>query len=71
MKLQPNKSIFSQLMKVSLPIMASNLLQTLYNLVDAYYLGKLGKEAISAPSITMNISNFIIVFGVGFSIAGT
>lgn len=51
--------------------MASNLLQTLYAMVDAYFLGKLGKEAISAPSITMNISNFIIVFGAAFAVAGT
>lgn len=58
-------------MRLSLPIMISNLLQTLYNMADAYFLGKLGKEAISAPSITMNISNFIIVFGAAFSIAGT
>lgn len=60
-----------QLMCISLPIMTSNLLQTMYNMVDAFFLGKLGKEAISAPSITMHISNFIIVFGVAFSIAGT
>lgn len=43
----------------------------MYNMVDAYFLGKLGKEAISAPSITMNISNFIIVFGAAFAVAGT
>ncbi len=58
-------------MRISIPIMASNLLQTMYNMVDTFFLGKLGKEAISAPSITMNISNFIIVFGTAFSIAGT
>ncbi len=46
-------------------------MQVLYNTVDAFYLGKLGKEAISAPSITMNISNFIIMFGAAFSVAGT
>jgi len=63
--------LFSQLMSISLPIMASNLLQILYNMVDAFYLGKLGKEAISAPSISQNVSNFLIVFGTGFSIAGT
>ncbi len=63
--------LLTELVKLSLPIMASNLLQTMYNMVDAYFLGKLGKEAISAPSIVFNISNFIIVFGVAFSVAGT
>lgn len=71
MEAQQHRSLASQLLRVSMPIIASNLLQTLYNMVDAYYLGKLGKEAISAPSITMNVSIFIIAFGVGFSIAGT
>lgn len=71
MKSQEHTSLSSQLMRISLPIMVSNLLQTLYTMVDTYFLGRLGKEAISAPSITMNISNFIIVFGTAFSIAGT
>ena len=71
MKPLGQSSLTSQLMKISLPIMASNLLQIMYSMVDAYFLGKLGKEAISAPSITMNISNFIIVFGAAFSVAGT
>lgn len=66
-----NKSLLYQLMAIALPIMLSNTLQTLYNLVDTYFLGKLGSEALSAPSITNNISNFLIVFGTGFSIAGT
>lgn len=65
------RPLLRQLLYLSFPIMVSNLLQTLYNMADAFFLGKLGKEAISAPSITMNISNFIIVFGAAFSIAGT
>ncbi len=60
-----------ELLILSMPIMLGNLLQVFYNTADAFFLGKLGKEAISAPSITMNISNFIIVFGVAFSVAGT
>ncbi|MGI6433529.1 MAG: MATE family efflux transporter [Sphaerochaetaceae bacterium] len=68
---EPPSSTFKELMSLSLPIMASNLLQTLYNMADAFFLGKLGTEAISAPSITMNVSNFIIVFGAAFTVAGT
>lgn len=64
-------SLTRQLLVVAIPIVATNLLQTLYNMVDTWFLGRLGAEALSAPSITMNISNFLIVFGTGFSIAGT
>lgn len=65
------KPLFRQLMGIAIPIMLANTLQTLYNLVDSWYLGRLGSQALSAPSITNNISNFLIVFGTGFSIAGT
>jgi putative MATE family efflux protein len=51
--------------------MAGNLLQTLYNLVDAFFLGKLGKAALSAPSISFPIVFFLVVFAFGFSMAGT
>jgi putative MATE family efflux protein len=51
--------------------MLGNFLQTLFNIVDAYFLGKLGKEALSAPSISFTIVMFLIVFGFGLSLAGT
>ncbi len=51
--------------------MAGNLLHTLYNLADAFFLGKLGKEALSAPSIAFPIIFFLVVFAFGFSTAGT
>ncbi|MDA3940527.1 MAG: MATE family efflux transporter [Spirochaetia bacterium] len=51
--------------------MLGNFLQMLYNLADSYFLGKIGKEAISAPSISMNLIFFLIIFAFGFSSAGT
>ncbi len=39
--------------------MVGNLLQTAYNLTDAYFLGKLGAADLSAPSIVLQL---IIVF---------
>ncbi len=51
------------LFAVAWPIMLSFLLQTLYNLADAFWLGKLGKTALTAPVITMH------VLFVGFSLA--
>ncbi len=58
-------------MRIALPVMAGSLVETLYNLTDAYFLGKLGAEAISAPSISFSILFFLIVFGSGLSGAGT
>lgn len=60
-----------KLVRLSLPIMAANFLQTLYNLADSYFLGKLGKEALAAPSIAFTLVLFFIIFANGFSNAGT
>ncbi|MDY7029279.1 MAG: MATE family efflux transporter, partial [Spirochaetota bacterium] len=59
------------LLKISLPLMAGNLVQTLYNLTDAFFLGKLGKAELSAPTIAFPIIFFLILFGIGLSMAGT
>lgn len=66
-----DRKLYSSLMRLALPMMGANLLQTLYNLADTYFLGKLGKEAVSAPSISFNLTFFLIVFGTGFTAAGT
>ncbi len=51
--------------------MGGNLLQMLYNLADTYFLGKLGSGALAAPSISFSVIFFMIIFGSGFSMAGT
>ena len=51
--------------------MLNNLLQMLYNLVDAFFLGRVSAAAIAAPSISFALIYFLVVFGLGFSVAGT
>lgn len=51
--------------------MLNNLLQMLLNLADAFYLGKLGAAAVSAPTISFNLIFFLVVFGMSFGMAGT
>ncbi len=65
------KILTKELFVIALPIMAANFLQSLYNLGDTFFLGRIGAEAVSATAITNNVSNFLIVFGTGFSLAGT
>lgn len=62
---------YPRLLKLAGPIMIGNFLQMLYNLADSYFLGKVGKEALAAPSISMNLIFFLIIFAFGFSSAGT
>jgi putative MATE family efflux protein len=51
--------------------MASHLLQTLYNLADAFWLGKLGREALVAPTVSMNVVFVATALAMGLGAAGT
>jgi putative MATE family efflux protein len=53
------------------PMALSFLLQTLYNLVDAFWLGKLGPQALVAPTITMNVMFIGIGLAMGVGAGGT
>ncbi|NJE02522.1 MATE family efflux transporter, partial [Thermococcus sp. JdF3] len=37
------------LIKLASPLIINNLVQVLYNLTDTFWLGKLGREELSAP----------------------
>jgi len=42
-------NLLKGILTLAWPVIVANLLQTAYNIVDAFWLGKLGKEAFSAP----------------------
>jgi len=52
------------------PVMLSNAFETVYNLTDAFWLGKLGPEAVAAPSISWPIMFLFISLSAGFGISG-
>jgi len=62
--------IVKTLFKLGWPVMAANAFQIFYNLADTYWLGKMGKEAVAAPTVAFPIIFLLISIGIGFSIAG-
>lgn len=46
-------------------------MHSLYNMVDAFWLGKLSKEALSAPGVSMPLMFVVVAFGMGFGNGGT
>ncbi|WP_187363611.1 MATE family efflux transporter [Peptoniphilus phoceensis] len=58
-------SIPKLLFQVSFPIVISMFIQSMYNLVDSYYIGKINEEAFTAISIAFPIQNIMIGIGVG------
>lgn len=59
------------LLRLALPIMAGTLVETLYNLTDSFFLGKLGAAEVSAPSIAFNLVFLFVVLGTGLAGAAT
>lgn len=64
-------NLLKTIIKLGYPMALASVAQTLYNLADTYWLGKLGKEALSAPGITFILVFFVLSIGIGFSMAGT
>ncbi len=63
--------LYGIILKLGAPIAAGAAIQMLYNLADTFWLGKLGRSAITAPIISFHILFLIIALGIGFSIAAT
>ena len=52
------------------PMIIANIVNISYNLVDTFWLGKLGKEALSAPTVSWPIIMLLYSIGMGLSSAG-
>lgn len=64
-------SILKALIALSLPIIGANLLQSGYQLVDAFWVGRLGANAVAAVSISYPVNFLLISLSSGFAFAGT
>ena len=56
------------LISMSLPMMASMLVQALYNIVDSIFVARISEAALTAVSISFPIQNLMIAFGVGIGV---
>jgi putative MATE family efflux protein len=65
-----NGPILKSIIVLSIPIIIGNLLQTLYNLTDTFWVGRLGAEAIAAVSLSFPIIFFVTGLSGGIGMAG-
>ena len=56
------------LISMSLPMMASMLVQALYNIVDSIFVSRVSEAALTAVSISFPIQNLMISLGVGIGV---
>ncbi len=66
-----NGPILKTMVLLAWPVMVTNALQALYNLVDAFWLGRLGTAAVAAPGMAWPILFFFMSFAGGFQVAGS
>lgn len=63
--------ILRSLLKLSGPVILTQLLQSAYQLIDAFWVGRLGGQAVAAVSVTTPIMFLTIALGAGLAVAGS
>lgn len=63
--------IFNSLFSLAVPIILANVLQTAYQLIDTFWLGRLGANAVAAVSISFPLLFLVLSLGSGLTLAGT
>src|ERR1700676_895967 len=58
------------LVTLAVPIILSNILQTGYQVTDAFWVGRLGASAVAAVSVSFPVTFLVIALGAGLAMAG-
>lgn len=64
-------NMINAILSLAIPIVINNFIQTMYNLTDTFWLGKLGTSEMAAISLVSPMQNIIINFGAGLTLAGS
>lgn len=64
-------NLLHAILLLSIPVVINSFLQTMYNLTDTYWLGKLGTEELAAINLVTPVQNLVINFGSGITVAGS
>src|SRR3954453_19888743 len=64
-------SIVGALVRLSIPIVLANILQTAYQMTDTFWVGRLSAEAVAAVTLCFPINFLMIAIGGGLPIAGS
>lgn len=64
-------NLWKTVITLALPVMATNLIQTIYNLVDTFFIGKLGTSQVASVQLAWPVNFLLLSLGAGLSIATT
>ena len=63
--------ILRSLLALAVPIVAANVLQSAYQIIDAFWVGRLGGAAVAAVSVSFPVMFLMFAVGSGLSMAGS
>lgn len=64
-------NMLQAVLSIAVPVVLNSFLQTMYNLTDTYWLGKIGTEQLAAINLVTPVQNIILNFGTGITVAGS
>ncbi len=62
------KPILPLILSMSMPMVLSMLVNSLYNIVDSFFVAQISEEAMTALSLVYPVQNFINAAGIGFGV---
>lgn len=66
-----NGNMVQAILTLAIPVVINSFLQTMYNLTDTYWLGRLGTAELAAINLVSPVQNIVINFGSGITVAGS
>ena len=67
-KFMKEKPILPLILSMSLPMVLSMLVNSLYNIVDSFFVAQINENAMTALSLVYPVQNFITAVAIGFAI---
>jgi len=64
-------NMMKAILSLAIPVVINSFLQTMYNLTDTYWLGRLGTAELAAINLVTPVQNIVINFGSGITVAGS
>ncbi len=64
-------NLLQAILLLSMPIVLNNFIQTMYNLTDTYWLGRIGTDPMAAITLVTPVQNVILNLGAGITVAGS
>lgn len=62
------RPVFPLILSMALPMVISMMVNSLYNIVDSFFVAQISEDAMTALSLVYPVQNFINAVGIGFGV---